>query len=635
MKSIIALLVILNCTGFTQSITKNPEDGNNAQIKFLEMSPAIDGRLDSGLRVLEKRNFNFIDSNDASGAAVNISYRLAYGTEFFYIYIEVDSDTVIYRDRGYQNGDGLHLVFADPRADGKSSDEFYVLGFTPQKSGRKSWQRKFIWYRNKDLSFKRLKETAFEVKTTGSATGYEILIPWREIFPYHPWFSSQIGFNMCFVKASGESGKTYYYLLYDGKIQSEQSPRKYRIIDFAEPAISKDSQYYIILDRNNVLNGEKIKIKISGAASYKSKVKIYYKLLSGENSIFKRSSHIIDFGGELKRKEISVDLSGLVPGGYRLQILNGKGIETFELPFTILPHFNSEEAGGRLANVRENISEGSYSTLLFKLREIKRAFGKLKKYETAAVLRAKLFKFNELLALAEKGVDNIQTRTGIFRRAYLSEIDSSLQPYSIKIPRDYRPDKKYPLLLFLHGSGQDDRNILRESGGTILNEFIELAPKGRGTSNVYSADHAQDDIRESINDVINNYSIDTSKIILSGFSMGGYGVYRTFYETPERFAALSVFSGHPDLANKWGVGTDQPNFLKKEYLTNFTNKKIFIFHGEEDRNCPIALTKKLVNLLREADAEVTVVYEKDKGHERAGKATYNKYYKWLENVIHR
>ena len=53
----------------------------------------------------------------------------------------------------------------------------------------------------------------------------------------------------------------------------------------------------------------------------------------------------------------------------------------------------------------------------------------------------------------------------------------------------------------------------------------------------------QEDIREAIADVCRHYPIDRSNIVLAGFSMGGYGVYRTHYETPGMYKALAVFCG--------------------------------------------------------------------------------------------
>ncbi len=632
MKILIIFLIFFTNFTFSQVTKKDTSDKSRTKIVFLEYSPVIDGFEESQIKKVKKRYFYHKENRGREASTDIISYKLAYGTEFFYIFIEVETSSIIYRDRGYQNGDGVQLVLASPNEMGEATEEFYVLGFTPQKKGNNSWQKKFIWYRNKEISFKILKETKFETKTFNGISGYEILIPWSEIPPFHPWFFESIGFNICFVKAADDCENTYYFVKYDDKIQSEQSPRKYQVIGFEEPNLSKGVEFFSALNKNNLQEGERVSLDVATVASTDTIYKIYYKLLTGENTIVRRSKNLINAIKGLTKNRIPVNVSALSSGGYRLQVFNTKGRMISELPFTVLPQFDVEESLQKIQDVRKNISYGSYVTLLFKLHEIRKEIYKVKDYETAGPLRMKMREFNRFLSFAEYGEDLLKVKSGIFRRAYLSRIDSTLQPYSIKIPKNYSPDKKYPLLVFLHGSGQDDQGVLEARKG-IAEKFIELAPYGRGTSNVYSKDHAQDDIREALNDVIRNYSIDTSKIILSGFSMGGYGVYRTFYETPKRFAALSVFSGHPNLANKWGIGGKEPNFLDEKYLETFKGMRIFIFHGEEDRNCPIGLTKKLVDLLGQNGAYVTAIYEKNKGHEKASANTMKKYYNWLEEII--
>jgi len=123
------------------------------------------------------------------------------------------------------------------------------------------------------------------------------------------------------------------------------------------------------------------------------------------------------------------------------------------------------------------------------------------------------------------------------------------------------------------------------------------------------------------------------RIILAGFSMGGYGVYRTYFESPELFSALAIFSGHPDLANKWGVPGEHPNFLDYKNLECFSGVPVFIFHGGMDRNCPVELTMELVERLERAGANVEFYVDENKGHELPGEDIWLKYLRWLEKVI--
>jgi predicted esterase len=184
--------------------------------------------------------------------------------------------------------------------------------------------------------------------------------------------------------------------------------------------------------------------------------------------------------------------------------------------------------------------------------------------------------------------------------------------------------------VFLHGSGQDDRNELNRPW--LPDDFILLAPNARGTSHWYNADHAQDDIREAVADVMANYAVDRSRVVLAGFSMGGYGVYRTYKEKPATYRALAVFSGLPRVP---GTDAAAPDFLEKEPAALFSKTPIFIFHGGNDRNCPIELTRALVDRLRSASIAVQFEYEQDKGHEAPGPPTVAAFGTWLKQVLGR
>jgi predicted esterase len=293
---------------------------------------------------------------------------------------------------------------------------------------------------------------------------------------------------------------------------------------------------------------------------------------------------------------------------------------------SIVPPFDAEQLRARLERVSDRISAGTLATLQFQLESLEDSRRSLKSYDVAPDLRLGTARFLDDLQAAEQG--RIATRTGIERRAYRSKIDGTLQPYSILVPA-LEPGRRYGLLVFLHGSGEDDRAGLRED--LLADGFIELAPNGRGTSNAYTADHAQDDIREAIADVMTNYPIDPNRIVLAGFSMGGYGVYRTFYEDPSRYRALAVFSGHPTLGREM-VGDDQPSFLEDKYLEKFRGMRIFVFHGGKDRNAPIELTQELVGKLKALGADVEFHYVPDKGHEAPPPEVKAAFRQWLLRV---
>ncbi len=600
-------------------------------VTFIEHPPEIDGKLDLGLRIIPEREFGRTISTDDRSRAADAAYRLAYGAEFLYLYIEVEADTIISRDRAYQNGDGFHIAITASCYGGRRTDEFYVLGFSPQTDLARSWQRKFIWYHNVDLSMARLRDAEFETHIEDGRVGMETLIPWSELYPYHPWISDAIGFNLCYVQAVGSEDKIYHFVVPDRYFQSEQSRRRYAVLRFEEPRLSAGWQCYATLEKNHLFSGDSVIANIALMAAEPQFVDVRFRLTSGEGDPLKPSLVQLEAGTCLVQKTFFLGMESLDPGGYRVNWSPRSDRFDHDIGMTVLPDIDPADLINRVGSMSFALSRGSRNTVLFKADKLKDDLQALRPYETAADIRFAIYDILSIIEAAEDGRDILAERTGTFRRAYLSDVDNTFQPYSVKVPKNFDRSRSYPLLVFLHGSGQDDRGAL--DAEWTRGDIIELAPSGRGTSNCYTVDNAQDDIREAIDDVIANYPIDTNRIVLAGFSMGGYGVYRTYYEMPKRFRALAVFSGIPDLADKWLERGEHPNFLVPKYLEPYENVEVFIFHGRQDRNAPYEDTERLVRLLQKHGADVQFVIEEDKGHQFPGHETLDSYYDWLYRVI--
>jgi predicted esterase len=214
-------------------------------------------------------------------------------------------------------------------------------------------------------------------------------------------------------------------------------------------------------------------------------------------------------------------------------------------------------------------------------------------------------------------------------KVYRSKLDSTLQPYIVKLPQNYDKQKEYPLIVYLHGSGGDEKSIYRVPY-FFPDDFLGLSVNGRGPATDYCYNNAQVDISESIEEVVKNYSIDKENIILSGTSMGGFGVYRTYYETPGKFKAIASFSGLP----KGKIaGPEQPNFLEANYLKNFKGLHIFIFHQEDDPLCPYEMVEKSVKIFQENGAIVEFYPEDTEGHGNPSQETIAAYHQWLRKII--
>jgi len=598
-------------------------------IPFLENVPAVDGLPDDCLNSMEWQNFRYSTKSNDSNPDISTRYKLAYSNEYLYLIIETESDSIIYRDRAYQNGDGFHLVIAKPDS-GKAADEFYVLRFSPASAARNIPARKGVWYYNVDLSGKQLSAaTRFVCWSRQGKSYFELALPWAEVYPYHPLFAGSMGINLCFVKAVGGKDKNYYFLKKDSRMQSELSKREYLTASFELPIRMEKPGSFAMTAQRNLLAGDSLMVNMVSFSNDGGQASFYLALRSADDYAYKSVYKEIKLSAGRNTNTFVLSTHDVIAGGYKLTWKCSDNSEG-EIPISILPAIDYLKQKTLLEELKHEISPGDYHTLLFTLQNLVAEYKKLKPYETAGEIRERINAYFNTLAEIKANKRYLSEKPGISRRAFLSEIDSTLQPYTIKLPANFNPAKKYPLLVMLHGSGSNDQAMLNNQ--LTENDFIEIAPYGRGTSNCFTSDGAEIDVREAIEDAIKNYPVNASEIILAGFSMGGYGAYRIYHEYPGMFKGIAVFSGHPNLAAKW-LGEGYPDFLDPSYLKTFRNTHVFIYHSRNDLNCPYDLTLQLVDKLKNTGAKVEFVTTSEGGHGIIEKEFLPQYFQWLHNRI--
>lgn len=583
-------------------------------IPWLSRAPKVDGRLDPDLATLPP-----LPLKDETGTKP-AELRVAADAEALYVHLRSPQAELSCRDRAYQNGDGLVLVLATPDPGGGPSRRFRVLGFSPQPDGTRNWQYAFTWYRDVDLQMSPLPGAQFAWHHDGGVLEFELRLPWTALAPYHPLLSPEIGLNACFARAEGE-GRRLLMLKADPGIHSEQRPRISLPFRFAPPAPEPGpSPWFARPAEGHPESGAPLRLEVGASGA----VDLKLRLLEGEGSPAMPWIPLQIPAGPGPRI-LEVPIPPIPSGGYQVEI-QGPG-RRLVWGFSTLPAGGVPGLRRRLEALAPRLSPGSSATLRFALQDSERLLERMAPTDPAPELRRRLIQIDTDLRSLEGGQDPFPLKRGLLRRAYQSALDGSLQPYTLRIPEALDPKGRHPLLVYLHGSGQDDQGVLeprRSPAG-----WFELAPFGRGTSNGFSADHAQDDLREAIADVLAHYPVDPARIVLAGFSMGGYGVYRTAFERPGFFRALAVFSGVPDLGPRW-LGPGHPDFLDPSTLPAFRGVPIFVFHGTADRNCPFEKTQRLVEALRRAGARVEFVTEAGKGHEAPSPTTQAAFLRWLE-----
>ena len=138
----------------------------------------------------------------------------------------------------------------------------------------------------------------------------------------------------------------------------------------------------------------------------------------------------------------------------------------------------------------------------------------------------------------------VQGRTGWFETALRSTVDDSAQPYSLCVPADYdkQPDRKWPLVIVLHGGGGTHGGDKGYNGEPEPSDHIRLLPLGRGPGVGYYR-LAAVDVLQAIQEVMRQYRVDPDALFVFGTSMGGSGTFSIASHWPDLFAACKPVCG--------------------------------------------------------------------------------------------
>jgi predicted peptidase len=150
--------------------------------------------------------------------------------------------------------------------------------------------------------------------------------------------------------------------------------------------------------------------------------------------------------------------------------------------------------------------------------------------------------------------------------------DGGTLPYRLLKPDGYDPQKRYPLVLFLHGAGErgdDNTAQLKHGVAEFTREDVRRkypcflaapqcprrsswAPISRlGDPHAYhQADRPSEPLRlalELVESVQKEFSVDEQRLYITGLSMGGFGTWDAITRHPDRFAAAVPVCGGGDL----------------------------------------------------------------------------------------
>lgn len=191
-------------------------------------------------------------------------------------------------------------------------------------------------------------------------------------------------------------------------------------------------------------------------------------------------------------------------------------------------------------------------------------------------------------------------------------------PYRLFVPANYDKNKRYPLVLWLHGGGGRGSDNLKQiiDGNAVGASFwISAAVQERWPSFVLAPQcpvgrtwSTSDEkvistaellaVLEIIEQLATEFSLDRNRYYVAGQSMGGFGSWSLIEERPGFFAAAVPLCGGGD----------------REKAKAISATAIWAFHGEADEAVPVRRSREMIEAVKMAGGDPKYTEYKGVGH---------------------
>jgi predicted peptidase len=215
-----------------------------------------------------------------------------------------------------------------------------------------------------------------------------------------------------------------------------------------------------------------------------------------------------------------------------------------------------------------------------------------------------------------------QTVTGFLDRTIVA--GALTLRYQVYLPSDYDPSRAWPVILFLHGSGERGSDGLKQTqvglGATIRLHrdwfpAIVLFPQAPQDSVWRGA--VSEAAVEAVRRTVKELHGDPTRLYLAGLSMGGFGAWQIATDHPEMFAAIvavcggvAPIEGMPNLYVSTPRGVDPFEYVARHE----GGTPAWLFHGAEDTSVPVHQSRRLASALHAAGVPVQYTEYPDLGH---------------------
>jgi poly(3-hydroxybutyrate) depolymerase len=148
---------------------------------------------------------------------------------------------------------------------------------------------------------------------------------------------------------------------------------------------------------------------------------------------------------------------------------------------------------------------------------------------------------------------------------------------TLRIPTDYDPQRPYPLLYVLHGSGGNGADVIgyvEQLLGGEIEQYVVAAPSGYRQVVVHSTTPPSTEHLAALLAVRKTVHVDNDRVFVMGYSRGGHAAWTLAVLHPDQFAGVIAVAGTLILQD-YGE-------LFETFLPNIAATRVFACWGEND-----------------------------------------------------
>ena len=195
--------------------------------------------------------------------------------------------------------------------------------------------------------------------------------------------------------------------------------------------------------------------------------------------------------------------------------------------------------------------------------------------------------------------------------------------YQVYVPPDWSSRKKWPIILFLHGSGErGDDGLLQTAVGLPVavrkdrNRVPAVIVIPQCRKQFWWRDAPMDEVAiQTLEAAQKEFHGDLQRTYLTGLSMGGYGTWHLAAKFPGRFAAIVPICGGVVRPKELDNKEPAPDGSYEEVAKKIgSGTPVWIFHGDQDDSVPVSESRKMAAAMKELGGEVHYTEYPGVGH---------------------